>query len=456
MSSDAPELVSPSGKRAHDGANVDGASMPKKNRSAPGTAKPQSLEGNGERTVVYIDRPFNSKCLVISKFAKQHKFLTFGIASKILKQSIGTPLQYIQYFLTTALAEIPVDYLPLYLNKSEFNKLAPGSEVLEINISVVQRNALLSFQTNSSSTTLATLNQNKNGIYAIGLNKTCYGLNRRYTSFEATETMIPTSSSAPVYAATTETPAYEGLDEDFYGVDNTDATFDTSVPKHQVGMYTTLKNYFCLTSTNKYSGGWPLLQEKVVEYDAAAKVGEPILTYHYKPKVGLIKPPVKYLPTQLPYSVLDVPHGTQASAVEAYSVNLSTNNVAYTLSSRAPTVIADFSYYTPIEKSQYMFQGPGKTYAGVIQPSLHIGINPVPALTTGSIISGNTNSNFTDTRSYFDVHCEIVVGVMQYTDRPHATEYNCAFGENYYKGSTIPDTNSVPIGTLYPRNAVQK
>lgn len=463
MGDATPEVSNPSGTVKRPGEDTGAGGAPKRvksgNKKLPGTGKPQGLEGNADRTIIYLERPMNSKVVVISKFSKQHKFLTFGIASKVLSQEIAAvdPVPgYTQYFLTTALAEIPVHKLPLYMNPSEFSLLPVGAEIIELKITVVQRNALLSFQTNASSSSLATLNQNKNGVYAIGLNKTNYGCNRRYASFNDTEPMIPTSSEPPVYGPKTTDPLYEGLEEDLYGVNNVDPTFNSSVPKHQVGMYTTLQNYFCLTNSSRYVGGWPLLQEKYTEYDAASMVGEVICTYTYNPKVGLIKLPQKYLPLQLPAVELNVPHGTMQSSVELYKYNPTeaAPTVTYENSGRYSAEQINFGYLDDIEKSQWYFQGPADIHSAKIQPTLHIGINPVPALTTGSIISGLSNSNFTDTRSYFDVHCEAVVGVRQYTDRPFAENYNCSFGEQYYKGLISPNSNSVPIGTLYPSDPI--
>lgn len=444
-----------SAKRARPGAPS--------NKKLPGSAKSGSLEGSGDRSVIYLERPLNSVNFVITKFSKQHKFLTFGIASKIISQLIAAseaPVipSYTQYFLTTALAEVPVHKLCLYLNQSEYDLLPHGAEVLEINVSVVQRNALLSFQTNASTTSLATLNQNKNGVYSIGLNKTNYGLNRHYKAFNTTEPMIPTEVEPPLYDVSAS-PAYEGLIEDFYGVDNTDSKFSTSLPKHQTGMYTTLKNYFCMTQTNQYVGGWPNLQSKITEYDAAALVGEPILHYKYNPKIAPIKPVQTYLKTQLPFGDLSVLHGTVKSDFEIYKYAMNGSTISYTQNSRNVIPESRFGLMQDIEKSQYMAKGSGGNVSPIMQPSLHIGINPVPALTTNSIISGDTNSNFTDTRSYFDVHCELIVGVKQYTDRPYATQYNCAFGEQYYEigsGDGLPNSNAVPLGTLYPIETVKE
>lgn len=377
--------------------------------------------------------------------------LSFGIASKVITVPVASPKHNI-YYLTTALAEIPVHKPVLYMNKSEFDTLPIGSEILEVECDVVQRNALLSFATNASDTSLATLNQNKNGIYSIGLNKTGYGTDRHYTSFHEKEKMIPLTTGPPIYEEIAGPPAYEGLLEDFYGVNNTDDKFPTSVPKHQVGMYTTLKNYFCLTQTDKYKGGWPNLQSKIVEYDAAATVGEHILHYSYKPKLSPIKKPLEYLPCQIPFGKNKYPHGTLQSTFE----NIVTDNTTtgkilqydYTHVSRAVST-TDFNLYSDIEKSQYMVRGIGGTMKPIIQPSLHVGINPVPALTTASLISGDTNSSFTDTRSYFDITCKCTVGFRVHTDRPFAEAFNCAAGEELMANSAVPNHDSVPFAQLF-------
>lgn len=448
-----PETNGAGGEPPNKKAKTGGASSKK----LPGTAKPQSLEGTGDRSIVYLERPINPKNIVITTYKKQHKLLTFGIASKILNQKIAAvdnvnPAHVI-YFLTTALAEVPVHKPVLYMNQSEYDLLPIGAEVLQVKVSVVQRNALLSFQTNASSTSLATLNQNKNGVYCIGLNKTGYGTNRRYTAFNATEKMIPEKCGPPVYAAVAE--GYEGMLEDLYGVNNNVASFVTSLPKHQVGMYTTLKNYFCMTQTSLYTGGWPNLQSKVVEYDAAAVVGEPILTYVYQPKIAPLKPVQKYLPTQLPYRFSsEYVHGTLQSGFEVMTKNNTdtTKDVSYSSSNPRANIDMSFDIYTDIEKSQCMVRGIGGNMTPQIQPSLHIGINPVPALTTAAITGGDTNSSFTDTRSYFDVTCECVVGYRTYTDRPFASEYNCAAGEEIrgHNGKSLPfDSNTVPFAGLY-------
>lgn len=468
-----PMVVDPTGsnKRPNEDAGPSNTKQARTNgpggKKAIGTAKPQGMEGSGERPIIYIDRPMNSKTIVIKTFKKQHKFLTFGIASTIITNNIPASTDpaiaaHKIYYCTTALAEVPVHIPALYLNPSEFALLPPGAEVLEVNVTVVQRNPLLSFFTNASSTQLATLNQNKNGVYAIGLNKTGYGTDRWYYEFNTTEPMIPTKVYTPAYKAVTTPITYQGLSNDLYGFDNTDASFDTVVPKHQLGMYTVLKNYFCLTTTDKYTGGWPNLQSKITEYDASAMTGELICTYNYKPKMGLLKLPQAYLPTQVPLGPNTFTHGNLQSQFETVNINNETYSTAthtYGYDDRTRNY-PGFDIYLDIEKSQYLVRGIGGQQQAQIQDSLHIGLNPVPALTTSSLVSGDTNSSFTDTRIYFDVHCEMIVGYRDYTDRPHATSFNCAAGEQILSHKKVNDSlkpinsDSTPYAQLYGEKAI--
>nr|CAD7448507.1 unnamed protein product [Timema bartmani] len=143
--------TSGSGKRANEGSPSGNAEKRVKaapsTKNLPGSAKSQSLEASK-----VISAPIA------------------GSGDNIVAHTV--------YYLTTALAQILVHKPILYMNKSEFDLLPQGSEILEVKVSIVQRNAL-SFATNASTTNLATLDQNKIGVYAIGLNKTGYGMDRK-------------------------------------------------------------------------------------------------------------------------------------------------------------------------------------------------------------------------------------------------------------------------------------
>lgn len=416
--------------------------------SLPGRA---GAEGGGggvsgaSEGVVEIPRPRNEDSFYTKHFIKQHKFFTFGFASKVISQAIaasnpaGIYPAHTQFYMTSSLAQIPVHIPALYMNQSEYNALRNGAHVKHIKVTVVQRNPVLQFETNASATQLATLNQNKNAIHAIGLNKTGYGVDRHYTSFSISgEPMIPTAQGPPLYTSSSS-PAYQGLVADLYGVNNGDPNFATNTPKHQFGMYTTLKNYWCTTTTSLDASGWPNLQSKTKEWDAANTVGLPICEYEYTPKMGPLKSPQRAIWTGLPFVTAPTyNHGTGNTAPESIEKTVTALGVVSKLKYSQKdknTVTTAMNLYTPIEKSQSHSVGPSGTLQHQIQPSLHVGIMPAPALSSGSLTSDLSNSTFTDVRGYFDVTCEMIVGWREHTDRPYAVSYNVAPGEEIFETS---------------------
>lgn len=459
--------VSSSSSAAKRGGDTVASAGGKKARTGgrntiPGRA---GAEGGGggvsgaSEGIVEIPRPLNDDSFYTKHFKKQHKFFTFGFASKVISQAIavsGTAYPaHTQYYMTSSLAQIPVHIPALYLNPSEYNLLPVGAHVKHVKVTVVQRNPVLQFETNASSTQLATLNQNKNAIYSIGLNMSGYGTDRHYSAFGTSgEPMIPTAQTPPLYDVSV-TPAYQGLVSDLYGVANNDAQFVNITPKHQFGMFTTLKNYWCSTTTNLDLNGWPNLQSKVKEWDAANTVGAPICTYEYTPQMGLLKATQRSIWTGLPFRTTNnYFHGTNQVGPEQIqravnNANGQTTTLTYSTPVKTATLAAQ-TIYSQIESGQINMVGPSGNYTPKVQPSLHVGIMPAPALSSGSLTSDLSNSTFTDVRGYFDVTCEMVVGWREHTDRPFATSYNIAPGEEVYQttgGAMLQDT-SVWAGQL--------
>ena len=119
-----------------------------------------------------------------STYRKVHRFMTFGIAPTWLNVDKETPTEQ-QRWLTTALAKIPWELPVLYMNPSEFNLLPNGSYCKEVRISIVHRGNRIAFETAESATKLATLNQIQNILVGFGLNKTGWGTDITYSSFDA-------------------------------------------------------------------------------------------------------------------------------------------------------------------------------------------------------------------------------------------------------------------------------
>lgn len=139
----------------------------------PGTGGGSSGDpdtGNPSTENAVIPRPINNLGRHTMVFRKHHSLLSYGLAWKISK--VGTNSKH--YLTTTSMMSIPVEMPFLYLSPAEWNwcQNLRGLTVESINVKVVMRNPRTAFETNSSSTTLATLNQNKYLGFAKGLNIT--------------------------------------------------------------------------------------------------------------------------------------------------------------------------------------------------------------------------------------------------------------------------------------------
>lgn len=401
--------------------NVDGARPAKRARadghsSLPGTAGGQGSGGGGvsgaseHMPILSIPRAPIFHDVHRRVFKKQHKFLTFGIAPKILTKAQAGPPPYNMFFLTSALAEVPVMRSALYLSPEEYTSIiVSGERVTKLIVKVVQRNVRVAFETGSTTTGLATLNQNKNGMFAVGLNKSGYGLSGNYTAFNATETMIPTNVARATYTT---------LAENLYGVANNDTTFASRVPTHAAGSFHILKNYWNTCTTDKASGGWPTIMNRVNEYDAADAVGQEVVTYEYVPAFAPLKNTVQYRDVgnpkhfdstvtmltafnQNPASKTTVENITSAATPAATAKATDVENT------RRKAVAGDFGYNGDIERSQYMTCGTNNRVGFKVQPSLHIGVEAVPSLTSDTIFSATGIDHYTDVQAYYDVYAEM-------------------------------------------------
>jgi len=102
---------------------------------------------------------------------KNHSFISYGLAW------VKHPNDNNCIFGTTSLMSLPVDKPYFYINQSEFKMLHRGTYVKNLSVRIVMRNPRTAFETNASTTTLATLNQNKFAFIASSLNKYTRGLN---------------------------------------------------------------------------------------------------------------------------------------------------------------------------------------------------------------------------------------------------------------------------------------
>ena len=431
-----------------------------------GTGKEQASGGaSSDGMELYtIERPLSIFGSNDSSYTKVHKFMTFGFADKILLQGVAADGRF---FLTSYLAEIPWHIPALYLNQSEFDLLPPGTHVTGISISVVYRGSTIQFETAASTTGLATLNQINDIGIANGLNRTGWGSNISYTSFDATQPMIPSGIARPKYDVVGAT--YRGMIRDYYGSANSSANFSNDIPKHQTGRQTFLYNYWATTTRSadtgvpvdaRMNGGWPCISEKVQQMDGKTAVNSVVCESSYKPKLGCLKAPLTMAAHGIPFTagagLQNISVGGSLVSGRVCSLTNQSNSGGLTQTSTEVVGsmsnfngVPTFGLYTPIEKSQIGRTGYWGEADAHIQPSIHIGVQPVPALSSAATLIGNEVFNsWTDTRAYWEVTATMHTSVVNPTAWPYAPNANVPFGDVI---SWYPNANR-PAAIIDPTN----
>lgn len=438
----------PDSQPANIPVNTSDSAMTTPQTTLPGTALPQGDMGSANVEEIYkIPRPMSKFGEKISIYHKAHKFMTFGLAPRGISITNAFPPQENPVWMITSLAEVPVHMPALYLTQSEYNLLPQGSHVLEVHCDVYYRGTVVQFETAGTSTQLATLNQINDIYVSNALNKTGQGSNINITEFEETQHMVPKTIQLPVYGPA---PPYIGLIADYYGENSDNTNFSEHVPHHHMGRQTFLRNYWALTARGPATdpllmvrGGWPPLTDKIDQYDGRTVINKCVLKYSYKPKIAPLTHPLRTFNHGLPFwrqigVGLNVPVGgnlpNNRRMVGSMAPSTSTGTHIHLDEIDEPlnndTNNLNYNIYTPIEKSQFMRSGMWGEQIPHIQPSVHIGIQPIPSLSTPSSSTPQTGfGTWTNTRAYWDVHCTIVIKEHRPTEYPYATEANVPMGD---------------------------
>lgn len=425
------QSAGPSGAKR---ARPDSGSEQQSKAKLPGTAQGQGAgELVGGPRSEPLPRPTIQIHLNLKKFTKVHRFLTWGIAYDILLKTEDVEPKEDWLWMTTPLAHVPWDRPYFYITPAEYNALPRGSSVKHCSVKVIPRNVRIAFPTNSTTSNLATLNQNKDLIVGKGLQINCHTVNAHYTTFQDNQPMIPSDFELEKLGH------HQDLSKDLYGIPGQKVT--APVPRHQMGIPTPLPNYAVIpksaVSAEADDYGWPCLQHFYTDFDADCTTGNMICEMEYAPTVGLIKDPIKthydgYKITNDSSKIsannkLEIPRGSHTLNRHVQTFTFPSAPGEATLQSenisgmQVPTHTAVDYYFGLIEKSQKMQFGNFQSQNVNVQPTLHIGIQPVQALTTASL-QGQSNSSFTDSSAYFEIIAEMVVEESYPTPYPLASE----------------------------------
>lgn len=395
----------PTKKRALPGTGENASDADTGNPSLENAVLPRAISQSGGHTMV---------------FRKNHSFVSYGVASVQLALGSNTS----QRVGTTSLMYLPVDKPYFYLSYSEYKNIVHkimGLRVTEVRVKVCLRNPRTAFETNSSTSNLATLNQNKFINSAVGLNIKTRGLNCLYKFETATKPMVPTSVTRDVAAITNKAiSAMYGCKESAFNEVN-DAVGAT-LPCSYLNLPMQFPLYYTMVRNAKHAStiGWPIINNMVEKVDASNLIGSTIVQYSYKPNCGLLTAPWNSVYNGITDSKDKTPKnvgilnmqsgkyfGYSVVDVTANSVGKQTAGAIKELNSDTfSTIFPNDSRYTrPIDCSQFITIGIQSTHDYHVQPSLHVGVCPVHQLTTTS--ASLVPDKFTDVEATFDIQTEM-------------------------------------------------
>lgn len=448
------EAVSSSAGGSKRDGGAQGGITKRQRTATAGTSLPGTAGGMGgesmEQAVEPIPRPMYSAHKQIRHFRKVHRILTFGLAYKPIAVSRTGPPAYSDVFMVTSLAHIPWEYPFMYLNPSEFNLLPAGSRCVKARCQIKAENVRIAFPTNSTDTNLATLNQNKFLRVGIGLNQKLQSVNAQPGGFAASSPMVATTVT-PFNGNTLQLWA-----NNFYGVSNDDTTqpdiFTTQTPRHQFGIPWVAQHYFMpVTQTNDPTfSGWEDMQATLEEVKVDGPSGT-IVDETFVPSMGILKQPLTSIWTGLPSAAVTaasriVPVNNGAGNTQHRRINTTVQNGVVVGNTEVFTdwttsLAPNYTLIQPIEKNQRLCAGVTPDYNSGTQQTIHVGVMPVPALTTSAIDNAVNNSSFTDSQAYFEIICDMEVECSFPTRRPLATQANVGFSNNIFQRVGAGDTD---------------
>lgn len=405
------------------GAGSSTSSKKRKLTSLPGTGNENAADADtgypSIENATIPSAPSNATGYTMV-FRKHHTMVSYGVAN--IQLQLGSHQH--DRIGTTNLMYIPVDKPYFYFSPSEFLKIISkvrGVRVLEMKCKIVLRNPRTAFETNASTSNLATLNQNKFIQTSVGLINNTRGLNLWYKFGTATNPMKPTS---------VETICKE-IQHKFisaaYGV--TDAlainfSDGNTLPCSFFNLPMQFPVYYGMyANSNHNSGylGWQNINKYIEKKDASNLIGKTLIEYSYKPKMGILSRPWEYVyagrcdenPDKDNNFILYTMDKTKRTGCTKKSMeqgshkHLETEVVSFDRSSYKKLFGDETNrYLQPIECAQYITNN-DQRMKGHIQPSLHVGVCPVPQLTTTT--TGLVADKFTDVEGTFDIDTEIVL-----------------------------------------------
>ena len=353
------------------------------------------------------------------EFTKKWKFLSFGVADNILEEPNGDTNRWV---LTSSLVNIPWEYAFMYMSPAEFERLKAfnGVQIKHAKIKVFQYNPRVAFQTADTTSTTATLNQNKFTRVLLGArsNSALCCSDRDY-NFDDTEFMKPISLDPET------NQAYRNkLANRLYGVPNNSnlAAMQGSIPAYVTGHEVGLQRYLTFYAPQDVDIGFTPYDQFVDEYNSMDCIGQCVLETDYTFKYAYLRPNATVGSMT---STFDKVGNATATGTRLEILNfkkvptdltinpgpLESEEVRY-LDSSAPdppgqSFWDNFYHKFPMEQSGMIHELNMRTEAYGGQQSVHVGVRAVPKLSTNANLL--QPDSWLDTQMYWTVECTLQV-----------------------------------------------
>lgn len=364
----------------------------------------------------------------IFTYHKKWKFLSFGVADVILND-VNAATNRNRWALTSSLVNIPWEYAFFYMSPAEWARAREykGFFAKHCSIKISQYNPRVAFQTADTTSTTATLNQNKFTRVGIGLrsNAALCCSDRDYV-FDTNETMKPVN-----FEGITHAKSRQDLKECMYGLPNNspEAAMQLRIPAYATGQELGLQRYLTFYAPKDLNVGFAPYDMFCEEYNSMDCIGKCIVDESYSFEYAPLQP--KY-PGVLTQGMLDTvvkssgaPCGTKIEQIRSRSFPVDNTNpgpsenqvsMAYLQSNNSSNTNVDVSTFNDTKMYyEYTMEQAGiyeemnrHTVDMAQQPSIHVGVRCVPKLSTNANLI-QTNS-WLDTQMYWIVdatlHCE--------------------------------------------------
>lgn len=367
------------------------------------------------------------------QFTKTRTMYTYAYAGARLKgDGKNKSMDVNERYYTTCLGYIPVDYLPFYMDISEFTMLQKQPYLIEeVGCSIKILGVRSAFETSKSTSGMATAEYVPLLNTIVGMNKIYNITNGKYSS-DATKPMVPNNMT--YYEPYTDFTKWYGETDETDDKYNLNSSY-TCVPRSVGGYACTYCNSTSYAGASDFDSrqiGTPRLDKYVKQHLLTSTIGETVVVYKYKPKYALLNTVITpYYPWNIANRkkayMRNVPYLTADFGLSGYSkTNIGTQigDIIYKNQLKSNYVCSNRAEYNRSIEGTGIIYNPYKDSimnSNNIQPQVHIGLQAIPQLNPST-----ETTDFLTASMYFE--CSTYIKL-----RAHQTQY-----KSLYSNEIIP------------------